>query len=416
MQTVHPNQERIKGINFGNSSPIKIESFSAIITWFAVSGSAIYFMLRADSISMNQTYSALALFVLYLVLWLFASRDEHYENERVVRRSLTVALFLVIVGIYFTVPFPYVAIFMVIWSAILPYLINIKWAFLLSPLWSSILYFVFEFYWGFNNMAVSAVLFWTFNLFALVMVNTTIKEKKSRETVETINRELVSTQQLLNQAAEQAERVRIARNIHDLLGHHLTALTINLQVASRQTDTLQVDESSQSNKQQIKESIEQCHSLAKLLLSDVREAVSDIRSKSSIELVSAIKAISERLPNLDIKVDYANDINIDDVNMADVLIRCIQESFTNSLKHSKATNVEVQFKKINGLVEVIIQDNGNEVKKKAKHTVNPTRGFKAGNGLTGIVERVSLLKGKADFFLNDKGFVTHLSLPMATYD
>jgi signal transduction histidine kinase len=402
---------------------ISIEAISAIITWFFVSASAIYFMVDRDSISTERTFVAIALCVLYLVIWLLVSTDERYERENLIRGSLTAALFIVTVGIFFTIPFAYVAIFMVIWSAILPYFMSIKWAFILSPVWSCIFYLVYHFYWGFDNVGVSAVLFWTFNLFALVMVSTTIKEKKSREMVERINRELVSTQHLLNQAAEQAERLRIARNIHDLLGHHLTALTINLQVAGRQTDTLQVDAASEENKQKVKESIEQCHGLSKLLLSDVREAVSDIRDKSSIELKSAISAISERLPNLQVEVEYANDVQIEDVNTADVVIRCIQESFTNSLKHSKATQIQVTFKQENNRVTIEIQDNGNTIVTKA-----PTRGRKStvkvntdkeivsGNGLTGILERVNLLRGQAHFSLNEIGFHTQLSLPIASYE
>ena len=60
------------------------------------------------------------------------------------------------------------------------------------------------------------------------MVNTATKEREAKEHANQLNRELLATQELLSQASKQAERVRIARNIHDLLGHHLTALTINL--------------------------------------------------------------------------------------------------------------------------------------------------------------------------------------------
>ena len=111
-----------------------------------------------------------------------------------------------------------------------------------------------------------------FNLFAMIMSNTAIKESKAREEADALNRQLLSTQQLKKQALTQDERLRIARNIHDVLGHHLTALTINLQVASRKADLLESTES-----QAIKRQVEQSHSIAKLLLSDVREAISDIR-------------------------------------------------------------------------------------------------------------------------------------------
>ncbi|MEQ3652715.1 MAG: histidine kinase, partial [Glaciecola sp.] len=210
---------------------ISIESASALLTWALVSGSALYFMYGMEKLSDSALPIAAALFLTYIVLWLSLIRERPYKNDGRVRTIFLFLLFSTVVGIYFVVPFVYTAIFMVIWSAALPYFISARLAFMLSPLWSAVLWAVYEYHWGFSGMIVSALLFWTFNLFALVMVTTTIKEKNTRETVETINRELVSTQHLLSQAAEQAERVRIARNIHDLLGHHLTALTINLQVA-----------------------------------------------------------------------------------------------------------------------------------------------------------------------------------------
>ena len=74
-----------------------------------------------------------------------------------------------------------------------------------------------------------------FNIFALFMINTANTERQAKERANQLNCELIATQKLLSQASKQAEWVRIARNIHDLLGHHLTALTINSQVATRIT-------------------------------------------------------------------------------------------------------------------------------------------------------------------------------------
>ncbi|MDT0628999.1 histidine kinase [Alteromonas sp. W364] len=402
---------------------ISIESASALLTWALVSGSALYFMYGMEKLSDSALPIAAALFLTYIVLWLSLIRERPYKNDGRVRTIFLFLLFSTVVGIYFVVPFVYTAIFMVIWSAALPYFISARLAFMLSPLWSAVLWAVYEYHWGFSGMIVSALLFWTFNLFALVMVTTTIKEKNTRETVETINRELVSTQHLLSQAAEQAERVRIARNIHDLLGHHLTALTINLQVAGRQLDQLDTDNEQATQKQTIKDSIEQCHSLSKLLLSDVREAVSDIRDKSSIRLESAIKAISDRLPSIDITVDYPDNISIEDVTLADVLIKCIQESFTNSLKHGKASEVKVSFSQHSNHVQVAIQDNGNHTQSKQlkanKHVRDGLQKdieIQRGNGLTGIEERLALVDGKAEFQRNEKGFLTMLSVPVMLHD
>ena len=162
--------------------------------------------------------------------------------------------------------------FIVIWSAILLYYVNWKKCVVISIPLALPTILIQGAVWQEQQAVLTGALFWAFKLFAMIMSNTAIKESKAREEADALNRQLLSTQQLKKQALTQDERLRIARNIHDVLGHHLTALTINLQVASRKADLLESTES-----QAIKRQVEQSHSIAKLLLSDVREAISDIR-------------------------------------------------------------------------------------------------------------------------------------------
>ncbi len=411
-----------QGLNTGSfisKLKISIESASALFTWLFVSGSALYFMLGSDRISDQRTVLASVLFILYLVLWTFLSREKNYKHEKVVRLGLLALSFCNVIAIYFVVPFTYTAIFMVIWSASLPYFIKPKLAFLLSPVWSSAFYLVYELYWGHSGAGVSAMLFWTFNLFALVMVTTAIKEKQSREKVEMINLELISTQQLLGQAAEQAERVRIARNIHDLLGHHLTALTINLQVAGRQLEKLDVDSKAEAqlHKDAIKDSIEQCHSLSKLLLSDVREAVSDIRIKSSLNLEKTIKAMTDRLPLLNVTLHYPDEIAIDDVNIADILTKCVQESITNTLKHSNGKAIDITFSQNEDELNLKLQSfDSSSLSKSKTASSDSIQKIVLGNGLRGMQERLKQIKGNVNFSINETGFATDIRIPVNTHD
>lgn len=394
---------------------ISLEHASAIVTWLCVSGISLYFMFKSTQISNLQVAQAAFLFLSYLFTWMLLARDAEYKNEKVVRLALLAITFIIVIAIYFTVPFVYTAILMVIWSAALPYFMKPRYAFILSPIWSCALYLVYGLYWDFNGMGLSAVLFWTFNLFALVMVTTAIKEKESRQKVEMINLELISTQQLLGQAAQQAERVRIARNIHDLLGHHLTALTINLQVAGRKLDLLNVAAPDESGKKAIKDSVEQCHSLSKLLLSDVRDAVSDIRSKSSLNLEQTILAMTERLPDINITLDYPNNISINDVNTADVLTRCVQESITNALKHAHAKAMHISFAQSNEILTMSISAELSGVAKLPKAGASNSK-FALGNGLKGIQERVRQLQGEVSFTLNNIAFITEIKVPVRDHD
>ena len=394
---------------------ISLEHASAIVTWLCVSGISLYFMLTSTQISNLQVALAAFLFLSYLFSWMLLARDAEYKNEKVVRFALLAITFMIVIAIYFTVPFVYTAILMVIWSAALPYFMKAKFAFILSPIWSCALYLVYGLYWDFNGMGLSAILFWTFNLFALVMVTTAIKEKESRQNLEMINLELISTQQLLGQAAQQAERVRIARNIHDLLGHHLTALTINLQVAGRKLDLLNVATPDESAKKAIKDSIEQCHSLSKLLLSDVREAVSDIRTKSSLNLEQTILAMTDRLPNINITLDYPSNISINDVNTADILTRCVQESITNALKHADAKAMHIAFSQTSELLTMTVSAELSGTIKLPKAGASSPK-FTMGNGLKGMQERIKQLQGEVVFTLNNTVFITVIKVPVRDHD
>ena len=229
-----------------------------------------------------------------------------------------------------------------------------------------------------------------FNIFALIMVNTAEKERQSKEHANQLNRELLATQNLLSQASQQEERVRIARNIHDLLGHHLTALTINLQVASRITEG------------DAKEKIDTCHGLAKLLLSDVREAVSEIREKSDVKLKDALMELFKNLPRLKIQLHFDDNLHINEVNTADTIIKCIQECLTNTLKHSTADQLVLNIDKTEQGVSVNLSDNG-----------RPIKHFNMGNGLKGMSERVMQIGGKISFTPDQRGFHTSITIPQA---
>ena len=71
-----------------------------------------------------------------------------------------------------------------------------------------------------------------FQLFALFTIHTAHSEREARQQLAAVNAELQVTAGLLDINSRTSERLRIARDVHDLLGHHLTALTLNLEIAS----------------------------------------------------------------------------------------------------------------------------------------------------------------------------------------
>ena len=370
---------------------ISLEQFSALFTWAIVSSSGLYFIAGRDDYSFGRVALTALLYVVFIILWLGITRDKSYANEPRTRATLIALQFCTIISLYFLVPFTYTAILMVMLCSALPYIVNFKTALLLSPLFALPLTLVYGQYWGYTNTLLTAVLFWTFNLFALVMINSMLKERAASEALSISNRDLLATQSLLQQAAQQSERIRIARNIHDLLGHHLTALTIKLQVAER------------ISAGDAKSQISECHGLAKLLLSDVREAVTEIRDKSSIDISSAIDSIISATPRLNITFRADSQLSIQNVNLAEVILRTIQESITNTLKHGNASDMSIALAQGDETVQLTITDNNDEC----------SSSFNIGNGLTGILERARSLGGNAEFSVSPEGFKTDLHVSLA---
>jgi two-component system sensor histidine kinase DesK len=365
--------------------------FSALGTWAIVAISAWYFMFTNASYELNSVIAAACLHLCFIILWLCSTSQATQYSSQTSKIVFLGVQYICVIGLYFLVPYNYTAILITIWCTLLPTVMSVRSAMLTAPLWSSPLWLIYQFHWQEKYAFVSAALFFMFNIFALIMVNTASKERQAKEYANQLNRELLATQKLLSQASKQAERVRIARNIHDLLGHHLTALTINLQVASRITQG------------EAKEKVEACHGLAKLLLSDVREAVSEIRERSDVELKDALMALFDSLPRLKVQLRFDDNLNINEVNTADTIIKCVQECLTNTLKHSTADVLLLDINKDKGGIAINISDNG----KLIKH-------FDMGNGLKGMMERLSLIDGHVNFTQNDKGFCTSIYIPQET--
>ncbi|MGB3724472.1 MAG: histidine kinase, partial [Glaciecola sp.] len=366
--------------------------------WLMITVFSLVLMYQSEKFSAAHLWVSGILCCSFMLFWLVSTLPSERLKSNTLRASVTLVTFVNIIAIYFYIPYSFVAILMVIFSGIMPYYMSIKRAFFLSPLWALPLYLVYTYYWQQSGVGITAFLFWTFNLFALIMVNTGLRERQARLQTELINSQLIATQSLLNEAVKQGERVRIARNIHDLLGHHLTALTINLQVASRKSSG------------EVKESIDQCHQLSKLLLSDVREAVSDIRDKGKLDLQTSIDSILAALPTVNAQLNIDPNINVSDIHVADTIVKCIQESVTNNVKHAQGTMMQID-------LALVASKNG----AKALQLVMSNDGkipvkIVAGNGLTGIKERVRGIGGEVDFAINNKQFVTTISIPVGEHD
>ena len=222
----------------------------------------------------------------------------------------------------------------------------------------------------FSDAALIGGLFLAVSLFAFMSGVVGLRQNEARDQLRKVNSELRATQALLADNTRIAERVRIARELHDLVGHHLTALTLNLEVATHLVEGKAL------------EHVQQAHSLAKLLLADVREVVSEMRLDDKVDLSAALQTLVTGMPEPRIHLDLPLEHALTDPVRAQVLLRCAQEIITNSVRHARADNLWINLGHDSGEVTLSARDDGQGVK-----TITP------GNGLNGMSERLEGLGG-----------------------
>ena len=240
------------------------------------------------------------------------------------------------------------------------------------------------------DATVTAGLFLGISLFAFIGSVAAVLQNEARDELRKLNHELLATQALLAENTRVAERVRIARELHDLVGHHLTALTLNLEVVTHLVDGKALDH------------VRQALSLAKLLLADVREVVSDMRREDKVDLAQALRTLVAGVPEPHIHLDLPSDLVMTDPQRAQVLLRCAQEIITNSVRHARARNLWIRLSTAKDGLAMSARDDGRGVSR-----------IRSGNGLRGMSERLAQLGGKLEIESGrGAGFTLHAWVPM----
>jgi len=196
-----------------------------------------------------------------------------------------------------------------------------------------------------------------------------IAEQKSRQKAE------VLTQQVETLAAT-LERTRIAREIHDSLGHSLTTLDVQLELAQKlyQRDPIQAAKS-----------LDIAKDLTNQCLSEVRRSVQTMR-QTNFNLNEALSTLVEQVGRnqafviqLDVKLPQLP------VQTSHQLYCIVQEGLTNIQKHASATVVSLKGYQTSNAIILKLTDNGQGFEVSAPHT---------GFGLRGMQERVHILGGE----------------------
>src|SRR5215472_11204224 len=137
-------------------------------------------------------------------------------------------------------------------------------------------------------------------LVAFFVFNALSREAAARGALALRNAELRGVGQILADSSRMAERLRIAQELHDALGHHLTALSLNLEAA------LQLTQGAANT------SVSTAQNLARRLLGDVREIVAASRARDGVNLAEALRSLVGTVPRPRIHIDVPADLRAPD--------------------------------------------------------------------------------------------------------
>lgn len=341
----------------------------------------------------------LGCYIVFGIVYWYLTGDLGDRGRTRFRRAMQIALLVVLNGMAVLIGWfsqsGISALLLAVVAVVLPWLlplrIGIAWMvlqnFSLVPVFASIREPVFSL----GDAFLQSSLYLGFSVLAFVTALVTKQQVDAREEQRLLNSELRATRTLLAESSRLAERMRIARELHDLVGHHLTALSLNLEVASHFVQG------------RAQEHVLKAQSVAKLLLSDVREVVSQLREGDSINLTAALQNLTEGVPGLAIHLQLPPCFSVDDPKRAQVLLRCAQEIITNTVRHAGAHNLWLRFER-------------NADRQMAIHARDDGRGaiqFEQGNGLSGMRERLAQFGGRVDIVTGKgQGFVLDAWLPL----
>lgn len=199
--------------------------------------------------------------------------------------------------------------------------------------------------------------------------------------------------------AEESERQRLSREIHDGIGQSLIALKLRLE-SLLYIEGPDIKENINILKDQFDDTVDEIRRISNNLMPSVLEAFGII-----IALRNLCRETEEHA-GIKIKYEATGDLDEISTKITTYLFRIAQEGINNIIKHSKATEVEMRLSRVNDFINFTIRDNG------VGFDVNQVA-FERGNGLRNLRERVGLLDGTIDILSgHNQGTKISIRLPV----
>src|ERR1700722_3985966 len=170
-----------------------------------------------------------------------------------------------------------------------------------------------------------SVAYIAFQLFAAFVSRAAYVAQESRRDVRRANRELRAARALVAEGARAQERLRLSRELHDIAGHKLTALKLQLSLEMRTQVSLASG------------TLAQCLTLADELLTDIRMVVSAFRQEDTIDLRTALLALNPAVATVSVKFNVEPGAVVSDIAKAEALLRCATGGPRRSWSPSRVT-------------------------------------------------------------------------------
>ncbi|MCD4752234.1 MAG: sensor histidine kinase [Anaerolineaceae bacterium] len=255
-----------------------------------------------------------------------------------------------------------------------------------------------------SELMNSLPVFFIGQIFIVFFTQIAVTEQNSREEINRLVFELEKANQHLKEYALQVEelavtreRNRLAREIHDGLGHYLTSIFMQVQAARAM---LNIDPVKAADL------LEKAQSLSQEALTDVRNSVSTLRSPllENISLPVALEQLIEQsqFNEIQVKFNVLGEARPISARGTWTIYRTLQEGINNTVKYSMANQLEIilDYQHLE-MVSLIINDDG-----------VGTNNLNGGFGIIGIKERVKLLEGHCKFTSSEgNGFSIQIGIP-----
>ena len=310
----------------------------------------------------------LPLFIIFTVIFVGLANGSRLGlgSKTEVIGILTLCLLSVIC--WFTSPTNIILILTVVIMAEAPYILSRRQCWLLMFITNfSYLASVYLF-WNFDDLFLSWFSMLALQAFATTSSLARVQESQLKLQLFEQNAELINARSALAQKSQMEERLRIAGDLHDSIGHQLTALRLQLEALSQIVPA------------EIKPKVANSQQLSRDLLDNIRDIVKRMSRDEPTDLGSLIQQIDSDTPG--VAVTLVTSIPELDVALQQQLISCIKEGVSNAIRHGRADKIDIKF----GDNSVWIDDNGKGV------DANHATGF----GLNNLKQRLAPFEGKIE--------------------